>query len=552
MNPWLRRNGPLLILLLLTTLAYARLWWVGWSWDDEALILDNQVTGSLANIGEFFTRDLWGTTRLESLKSGYYRPLFLLSLAIDRALFDLSSTAAHVHSLLWHLLVVVGLHGLIRKLVNPLAALTAATVFALHPINSEVLALVAARNDSMAAAMSLLAIWLVADRDFHPGRAAGAGLLFLGGLLSKESAVLAPVMLLVLDLARYRRPGSLLRYLPFVASAVIYLGLRSLAEINEGIVPGSSSYTFIVERSTEIIALYGRLLVWPWPLSPARHVNYLPDIATNLPGLIVFCGLIIAAVVKSWRAREHTALVIVGLLWAGLAFAPSLAATLDKGLLGERYLYFALAGLALTMAAALPRPPRWLAPVIAIPCISMLQLRLPEWQDSRTVWEAAHRVSPSPFTGAGLGWYYHRDKELEQALPLLVLALEGDPPYRDVCDLIVSAHIEAKQTRAAVEIAEWAIEERGCPARGLIIDHHALALAGSGRWEDAVTVALTQPGGPQGIGLVVLAAAQARRGNLSAVQAGAYLNQDPDFARRVAQLLKLGGEPQLAAKLLGG
>ena len=150
MNPWLRRNGPLLILLLLTTLAYARLWWVGWSWDDEALILDNQVTGSLANVGEFFTRDLWGTTRLESLKSGYYRPLFLLSLAIDRALFDLSSTAAHVHSLLWHLLVVVGLHGLIRKLVTPLAAITAATMFALHPVNSEVLALVAARNDEVA------------------------------------------------------------------------------------------------------------------------------------------------------------------------------------------------------------------------------------------------------------------------------------------------------------------------------------------------------------------------------------------------------------------
>ena len=141
MNPWLRRNGPLLVLLLVTTLAYARLWGVGWSWDDEALILDNQVTGSLSNIGEFFTRDLWGTTRLESLKSGYYRPLFLLSLAIDRALFGLSSAAAHVHSLLWHLLVVVGLHGLIRKLVNPAAALTAATLFALHPVNVEVLAL---------------------------------------------------------------------------------------------------------------------------------------------------------------------------------------------------------------------------------------------------------------------------------------------------------------------------------------------------------------------------------------------------------------------------
>ncbi len=548
MNPWLRRNGPLLILLLVTTLAYARLWGVGWSWDDEALILDNQVTGSLANIGEFFTRDLWGTTRLEALKSGYYRPMFLLSLAVDRALFGLSATAAHVHSLLWHLLVVVALHGLIRKLVTPAAAITAATLFALHPVNAEVLALVAARNDSMAAAMSLFAIWLVSDREFDTKKALGAGLLFLGGLLSKESAVLAPVMLVVLDLARFKRPGDLKRYLPFIVSAGLYLGLRSLAEINEGIMPGESSYALIVGRSAEIIALYGRLLVFPWPLSPARHVSYLPDIATNIPGLLVFGALVVAALVKS----RLDALVVVGLLWAGLAFAPSLAATLDKGLLGERYLYFALAGLALSMAAVLPRPPRWLAPAIAIPGIIALQLRLPEWQDSRTVWEAAHRVSPSPFTGAGLGWYYHRDKELDKALPLLVMALEGDPPYRDVCDLIVSAHIEDKQPREAARIAKWAIEERGCPPRGMIIDHYAIALAGSGSWEEAVTVALSQPGGPQGVGIVVLAAAQARRGNLQAVRAGAYLNKDPDFTKRVAQLLKIGGEPQLAAKLLGG
>ena len=548
MNPWLRRNGPLLILLLVTTLAYARLWWVGWSWDDEALILDNQVTGSLANIGEFFTRDLWGTTRLESLKSGYYRPLFLLSLAIDRALFDLSATAAHVHSLLWHLLVVVGLHGLIRKLVTPAAAITAATLFALHPINVEVLALVAARNDSMAAAMSLFAIWLVSDRSFHPGRAAAAGLLFLGGLLSKESAVLAPVMLLVLDLARFRRPGDLMRYVPFVISAGIYLGLRSLAEINEGIVPGESGYALIVDRAADIIALYGRLLVWPWPLSPARHANYMPPIAENLPGLLVLLGLIAAALAKG----KHRALVIVGLLWAGLAFAPSLAATLDKGLLGERYLYFALAGLALSLAAALPRPPRWLPIALAIPGIIALQLRLPEWQDSRTVWEAAHRVSPSPFTGAGLGWYYNRDKEFDKALPLLVLALEGDPPYRDVCDLIVSAHIEARQPEDAARIAQWAVGERGCPPRGLIIDHHALSLALTGKWTEAVAVAMSQPGGPQGIGTVVIAAAQVRRGHFAAAKTGGLLNKDPDFVKRVAQLLKNSGEPKLAEKLLSG
>ena len=85
-------------LLAVTVLTFARLWWVELSWDDEALVKDNQVTASLANIPDFFTRDLWSTTRLSWLKSGYYRPLMLVSLAVDRAIYGLSSAGAHVHS----------------------------------------------------------------------------------------------------------------------------------------------------------------------------------------------------------------------------------------------------------------------------------------------------------------------------------------------------------------------------------------------------------------------------------------------------------------------
>ena len=64
-NDAIRWNRRALVgLLLVTTLTFARLWFVELSWDDEALVKDNQVTASLANIPEFFTRDLWSTTRL--------------------------------------------------------------------------------------------------------------------------------------------------------------------------------------------------------------------------------------------------------------------------------------------------------------------------------------------------------------------------------------------------------------------------------------------------------------------------------------------------------
>jgi hypothetical protein len=546
-----KRHWPIALLLLVTTLAYARLWWVGWSWDDEALILDNQVTGSLGNIAEFFTRDLWGTTQLSELKSGYYRPLMLLSLAFDRALIaDISSqagaTLSHVHSLLWHLGAVGALYAVLVRLFAPMTAMTGALLLAVHPLNAEVLALVAARNDSMAAVFTLVALGLVIDKDARPGRLVGAGLLFLCGMLSKESAVLGPLMLLTLDLARWRRPGALLRYLPFLIAGGVYMYLRHMAQINQGI-QLDAGMGMLQENVLAVIALYARLVVWPWPLTPARHINYLPAFSENLMGLSLCVGLLTAAVV--WG--KHRALVITGLLWAGLAFAPSLAATLDKGLLGERYLYFSMAGLGLALVAAVPSPPRWLVPAIVLPAFLALQLRLPQWQDSRTVWEAAHAVEPSPFTAAGLAWYYHRDKDFEQANPLLRMALEGEPPYRDVCDLIVMSHLEAKDEAEAVRVAEWAVRERGCPPRGMLIDHWAVGLAGQGRWSEAVHVALRQPGGPQGPGKIVIAAARARRGQIEEIRQLAVESGDPLFLRRVAQMLSLGGESQVAAALIG-
>lgn len=550
------RHTGLWILLVVTTLTFAQLWGVEFSWDDEALIKDNQVTHSLANIGEFFTRDLWSTTRLEHLKSGYYRPLMLTSLAVDRALFGLSSAAAHVHSLLWHLAAVGALYAVLIRLVPVTAALAGATLFAFHPTQIEVLALVAARNDAMAAALTLAALWLVLDPDERrPARLAGATLAALAGLLSKESAVLAPLMLLALDLGRGlfwqrgddRPRFAWQRYGALVAAVLVYLPLRRLADIDSAIAPTAASISLLTEGLPQVIGVYGKLLVWPWPLTPARHLHYLPPAHETLFGAAVALGAIGAAV---WRA-ERRALALAGVGWALLTWAPSLAATLDKGLLGERYLYFPMAGLGLTLATALPRS---LRPVhiaaAAVPAVLLIQLRLPHWKDSRTVWEHAHTVNPTPFTAGGLAWYVHRDKDYARTDALFQEALGGDPPYRDVCDMVVMSLLEARKVELAVERGQWALK-RGCDPQGLIGHHYAIALAGSGRWEPAVQVARSLGDPPTGPSLVVLLADVARKGDLQTLARAAQAHgRDPSLLPRTAKMLKLAGDPETAAKVL--
>ena len=539
---------PLLVLLMVTTAAYAPLWDVAFSWDDEALVVDNQVVGDLSRWREFFTRDLWSTTRLSSLKSGYYRPLMLLGLSLDRALFGLSSTAAHVHSLLWHLGAVAALYALLLRFAAPLTAVAGATLFALHPVQSEVLALVAARNDAMAAAFVLGALGLLAPKQVGPGRLGAATLLALAGLLSKESAILAVVMLAAVDLAQWRRPGHWARYAALGVAVAAYLPLRRLADLDAAIAPGDGAFGILFEQALPLAGVYGKLVVWPWPLTPARHIHYLPSVGDTLPGLLVLAGLGVAAVVRG----ERRGLVLAGLAWAAASFVPSLAATLDKGLLGERYLYLPMAGIALALIGALPRLPRWAALAIAVPSVLALQLRLPSWADSRTVWQAAHDAAPTAFTAGGLAWYYHRDQDYPEANRLFRMALEGDPPYRDTCEMVVMSHLEARETAEAVRVGEWALTERGCDPSGLITHHLAIALAGVGRWSDGAKLAANRPGGPEGPAIIVIAGHEARRGRLALVHEAARRRaaQDPTFLQRTAKLLRLSGDTGTAAAVL--
>ena len=549
----LRQHWPLLVLLVATFACFTPLLDVAFSWDDEALIVDNQLIKVLDEGGTWgdvihgaFTRDLWSTTRLPTLKSGYYRPLMLLSLGLDRSLAGLSSAAAHFHSLLWHLLAVGMLYGLAHRLLGRAGAALAATLFALHPVQSEVLALVAARNDSMAAALVLGALWLLVERAPSAARIIGAATLALLALLSKESAVLALFMLFALDLARFRRPVGWPRYAALAASLLAYVPLRRIADLDAAIAPTESSLRLVSSQALQIAGSYAQILVWPWPLTPARHVHYLPEIGDTLQGLVLLGAALALAV---WKGRDRP-LVLVGLAWAAAAFAPSLAATFDKGLLGERYLYFPMAGLGLAVAAALPRIPTWAPAVVAVPAILALQARLPHWQDSRTVWEHAHDVAPTAFTAGGLAWYYHRDKDYPRANALFIQALEGEPPYRDVCEMVVMSHLEAKEAAEAVRVGKWALTERGCPADGMLLNHYAIALGGLGRFAEAAQVASNHPRGLHGPGLVVVGAHRAVTGDLQTLYAAAarMAKDDPTYLDRVAKTLRLGGQPEVSQR----
>ena len=127
-----------------------------------------------------------------------YRPLTLLSLALDFRLFAEEPFGYHLTNLLLHLANGTLFYVLARRLLNHAsAALWAACLYVAHPIQTEVVAWISARGDLLATSL-LLSAFVAHRRDSRRWRLL-AWTLYAGALLAKETAVILPVVLFLRD-----------------------------------------------------------------------------------------------------------------------------------------------------------------------------------------------------------------------------------------------------------------------------------------------------------------------------------------------------------------
>jgi len=241
-----RRSDALM--LLAAILCYGITLWHGYTLDDAIVITENQYTQQgLSGIGKLLTSDAFEGFYGEKkslVAGGRYRPLSLVTFAIEKGLWGQNPWLSHLINLLLLAFTGMALQRLIDKLFPAhqqgktlTTGMVAALLFIAHPIHTEVVANIKGRDELLALLFSFMATLQALHylKNRKNKYLWGGALLFALALLSKENSI---TFLALIPLAGYqilpktnipkKEPGKrILQYmLPLLAVSILFLWIR--------------------------------------------------------------------------------------------------------------------------------------------------------------------------------------------------------------------------------------------------------------------------------------------------------------------------------------
>jgi tetratricopeptide (TPR) repeat protein len=391
---------PLLALSL-----YARSAGFGFVWDDW-YVIGGPAFRSLDIVAVSTTTD----------RGLFYLPLCNLTLLLDTWLYGSWAGGFHLTSALLFAACGAALYAFQRTLLarsridwveasaGPLA-LAVTLVFCAHPLQVEAVAWVAARGALLAllCALGALLAWAAV---LERGRAlayAGSLLFTAGALLSKQTAVALPALLLLFHLHRtpgepWRRTARLLA--PHFVLTAALAGLHVAVAAQAGVVRASLGPWQLLRRldhAAFVSVFYVWKLVWPVDLTIEYDVA---GASRHLPALAAAAGLLGGGFAwLHWRGhRQRTLWWCLG--WSYLAaLAPVMNVLPTHPVVADRYAALPLVALCPLLLVPLLRlvPKRGRAAacaalILALAALSHAQLSV--WRDDESLLRHAVRTNP--------------------------------------------------------------------------------------------------------------------------------------------------------------
>lgn len=353
----------ILLIIIIGFILYANIFNNQFFWDDHHLITSNLYVKNFSIDKIFTTNVVAGAGR----QSNFYRPMVLLSFALDYKLWGLNPIGFHLTNLLIHILSAILIY-LIFSLLQPkkIVSFLTSFLFLIHPLQVESVTYISGRTELPVVLFCLFSLYLFIKIYRNPAKGrfyyAISLISFIFALLSKEIALVFPFLLPIVYFVFIKRKFTranikdiTLKILPFLFIVVIYLILRFVIFEFQEAVGNSLIGLNIFSRFlvfSKVLLEYWKIILIPTNLH-IRLVVTMPLTSWD-PGVIfslLILGVIVYFSVLSLRKKRF---LFFGFSWFFIGLIPVSNVLIPiNSLLGERWLRLPSIGLFFLAAVAI-------------------------------------------------------------------------------------------------------------------------------------------------------------------------------------------------------
>ena len=380
-------GAAVILLVCMTLLVYANSLKSSFVWDDFSLIVDNGFVKSWNNFLRIFNQNyLTKPSDMDNLRepqrgvdfgSGEfsYRPVGTISFFIDFSIWKLNPFGYHLTNLILHILNVMLLFIFINLITkNKILSLLTSLLFALHPVNAEVVNVISFRKDLLVLLFFISGFILyIKSMAVSSGKAVYFYILslimFLLALFSKEMAIIFPIALLCYDYF-FKKPSKEKStfvhfrnyYLGYTGILLFYIFVRFILINNPDSLVAKytiSNFCTSIFTMSKIFATYFQWLLLPINVHPCLPGdNYFASHSIFDPRVIISIVLIVFVFITAVKIRKKFPIASFGILWFFITIIPvsNIIPTL-YGYIAARYLYVPMVGFCLAIAFFLVRLP---------------------------------------------------------------------------------------------------------------------------------------------------------------------------------------------------
>ncbi|MDG2451189.1 MAG: hypothetical protein P8M34_16200 [Saprospiraceae bacterium] len=425
-NKWTIITAAFIVVVII----YGRTYSFEYVLDDKIVFTENsQVQKGWNGIGEILTTESFSGyfgSQQDILPGARYRPLSLVTFAIENALWGTDSKWSHLINVLLYFFCVLTLYRSILLLLNDNASVNkvwiaglSAFIFLILPVHIEAVANVKGRDEIMVLGFSLLALIYILKyvRLSKPKYSVASSLLFFLALLSKENALtflaVIPLSVFLFTKISLKEWGVVIASLAL--PTIIYFTMRYNAV---GYILGNAAPTNIMnnpfvnmngsEKSATIshtLLMYLKLSIFPYPLTHDYYPYHIPIMKWNQITPVLSAALHIVMFVVAILSRKKWRIITWSVLTYLLTMTIVSNAFVGVGtFMNERFLFVSSIASSVLVAYGLlsvykrdNRKLRYLGVIlfafITIGYVSIGLQRVPDWENGFTLNASAVKVS---------------------------------------------------------------------------------------------------------------------------------------------------------------